>query len=802
MKIIFLLFNLISTFLFAQTNLWSYYWGYGSTKKIQHTSKNIGYYSIYNNDGFSTSDSNRLIKTTDGGTSFMEITIFKNQIKDYYFVSDDIGYLVDNYNFLYKTKDGGITWHDISPKTTAYGQEKLCFFNENIGYSIDSSNNVFKTSDGGLKWTRLTTILGDHIFFLKDNKTGWIGNSTTGKLYKTADAGTTWELLYTKNTLFKAYTDMFFVDSFHGWFLAGDSSISGEYGKLYKTDDGGSSWDLIYNNSTVKFNHLVFKNSSVGVAVGRNGIYKTENSGSTWDYASSYYPDTTSAADVFDDVFYISGINGLHMKTENPIQWDYSMRLGNSSNAFGQYNTRLISAGGYLYGVSNAYDFSSRQTEYYISKIKSDGTQYELKKTSIPVTNSGSVISQLNFQSENSYWFLNSLPFRSVDKGNSWTPLYNSSQPALNYRFIRSKFFDNNNGIALSNNYIGDQYKILKTTNAGTTWDIIKQFEDNTFNSDAHFFDQNNGLVVNSKGEILKTYDGGVTWTVKYVKPSLSGGGFRKLFFVNKSLGFALEYGSVARTKDGGETWSDMSIDALGGCLLEDIYFINDSKGWLSGGCGIYRTSDEGLTWIKETNNQNFEYVYMFNEKSGFATKGHAYYQYHPQPTATNVTNPLNNQTNVSLNTTFKWQAVDNAQAYYVSLGKTNSFETFYKTITSNNYLQPLTLLEPNTTYYLNVIPFTSANQAGNNVTYKFTTGNDLQTSENDLKRTFQVSPNPSRSILHISNNINTDYNIFDLTGKVILQGKIKNNMIDIKNIPPGNYILKIGNSTKKIVKE
>lgn len=793
---VFIWFSIVAS---SQTNLWSYYWGFAPTTKIQHTSKNIGYYSIYNDDGF-VFVNHRLLKTTDGGKTFKEISVFEYEIKDFYFTDDNVGYLTDGYNNMYKTIDGAQTWHNISSKTSAYGIEKICFFSEDVGYTQDSSQNVFKTTNGGSTWSRLTSVSGDRMFFLKDKKTGWIGNSKTGKLYKTEDAGNSWSPVHTDSTLFKAYTDMFFLDSLHGWFLSGDHQLSGEYSKVHKTSDGGMTWNLVYNNSSAKFHHLVFRDNSVGVAVGNSGVYKTNDSGYSWSKSLSYDQTNNSALDIVDDTFFVSGIHGLHMSTVDPSQWNYSMRLGILNNSSSTGNDRLIADNGSLYVVNQALDLSMNRSEYYTSKIKSDGTWYESKRTGIPVTGSSHVVNQLNFQNENSSWYLHSLPFRSTDKGTSWTPLYSSSQPALDYRFNTIKFFGND-GIALSDDYIHGTHKILKTNNSGTTWEIVKQFEEYTFYNDSYFFNKDNGLVVNSKGEILKTYDGGVNWSLKYVQSSLSGaGGFRRLFFVNDNVGFAVQSGTIAKTQDGGENWVNMN--SLKECsLIEDIFFINESKGWLSTGCGIYRTSDGGETWLNETINRSFKNIYMFDEKNGFATNGHTYHKYHPQPSNTSLTNPTNNQTNVPLNTIFQWQHVENAQSYYVSLGKTSSYDIFYRTITNNNYLQLLSLLEPNKTYYLNIIPYNSANQASNNFVYKFTTGNSLDISETNFGSTFQVSPNPTKDILYISNNAISNYKIYDLNGKMIQEGEILKNSINIKNISNGTYILQIGNKSKKIIK-
>jgi ELWxxDGT repeat protein len=63
-----------------------------------------------------------------------------------------------------------------------------------------------------------------------------------------------------------------------------------------------------------------------------------------------------------------------------------------------------------------------------------------------------------------------------------------------------------------------------------------------------------------------------------------------------------------------------------------------------------------------------------------------------------------------------------------------------------------------------------------------------------------QVFPNPSKSQIFISSDININYSIYNISGQLVNQFITKDNMtvLDISNYPSGVYILK---SDKEIVK-
>lgn len=81
----------------------------------------------------------------------------------------------------------------------------------------------------------------------------------------------------------------------------------------------------------------------------------------------------------------------------------------------------------------------------------------------------------------------------------------------------------------------------------------------------------------------------------------------------------------------------------------------------------------------------------------------------------------------------------------------------------------------------------------------------------NEHKNTFNdcnIFPNPAEELINITTNlIVSHFDIFSLTGKIVLSGTAKNNTVDISSITKGTYILNIYSTdnkvkTTKIVKE
>jgi photosystem II stability/assembly factor-like uncharacterized protein len=116
---------------------------------------------------------------------------------------------------------------------------------------------------------------------------------------------------------------------------------------------------------------------------------------------------------------------------------------------------------------------------------------------------------------------------------------------------------------------------------------------------DVAFTDAQHGWVIGLNGIVLRTVDGGVTWTT--VAPPGSGELCRKVQFADAMHGWIACQGELRATTDGGETWSVQST-----ITAYDLDFASATTGWLAAGTRIYGTTDGGATWQVQFENTEY----------------------------------------------------------------------------------------------------------------------------------------------------------------------------------------------------
>jgi photosystem II stability/assembly factor-like uncharacterized protein len=116
------------------------------------------------------------------------------------------------------------------------------------------------------------------------------------------------------------------------------------------------------------------------------------------------------------------------------------------------------------------------------------------------------------------------------------------------------------------------------------------------------FLDSLNGWVAGDSGTILRTTDGGATWTSQN---SGISDAIVDIFMLNERRGWAVApwyidttiYTNVLSTTNGGDTWQSQYWD---GDYLTSVYFRDSLVGWMSSGMSrIFRTTDGGSTWTE-----------------------------------------------------------------------------------------------------------------------------------------------------------------------------------------------------------
>lgn len=218
--------------------------------------------------------------------------------------------------------------------------------------------------------------------------------------------------------------------------------------------------------------------------------------------------------------------------------------------------------------------------------------------------NSWETVSDIERQDYSSLHFFNSdsgliagnkTILRTVDGGISWDTVWNLNNYGYRYGEVSKIYFPSNEiGYAIGigrnqhNNPLFD-YFLLKSVNAGLTWEMNKTFPWSL--SSIYFISPEKGFIGSGSGTAYKTDNGGDSWNEVQLTANLP---VRSMQFISEMEGFATGgldmvcvTGSgcfseffVSKTIDGGESWA--SYDTTG-IALHSIWFINDTVGFVSG---------------------------------------------------------------------------------------------------------------------------------------------------------------------------------------------------------------------------
>jgi photosystem II stability/assembly factor-like uncharacterized protein len=140
---------------------------------------------------------------------------------------------------------------------------------------------------------------------------------------------------------------------------------------------------------------------------------------------------------------------------------------------------------------------------------------------------------------------------RTVSSGASWSTVYENTDSEARLNAIT--MLDPSNGFAIGNPISG-QWLILKTTDAGTTWNNISTLPQNGtekgLSNSMKWIDLQNGWFGTDDSRIYRTTDGGLTWT----SSTASFQNLNAVTFTDISSGVSAG-DDINWTSDGGTTW-------------------------------------------------------------------------------------------------------------------------------------------------------------------------------------------------------------------------------------------------------
>ncbi|MCB0524220.1 MAG: T9SS type A sorting domain-containing protein [Lewinellaceae bacterium] len=154
--------------------------------------------------------------------------------------------------------------------------------------------------------------------------------------------------------------------------------------------------------------------------------------------------------------------------------------------------------------------------------------------------------------------------------------------------------------------------------------ELVSQLNDVAFNLSGH------GLAVGEQGAILSSSDWGQNWQL--IAPPQDFQSYKKVSFIPLSstlTAFTATNNYLYKTTDGGQTWSQTSNIAIGGC--NDLIVLSENEIFINNGSSMRHSTDGGATWNflnKPMGISTIHSMYFLSNQKGWigTTNGHIYH--------------------------------------------------------------------------------------------------------------------------------------------------------------------------------
>ncbi len=396
-----------------------------------------------------------------------------------------------------------------------------------------------------------------------------------------------------------------------------DKAVSvGNIGFILRSADHGETWSKIPTGIVYNLNAVSIAQNGTGWAAGGGGtMLKTTDGGLTWVAQSTGKSNSVYALETTDGVKCLAGRYGgiFSVTNDGGLTW-----TNINTNSTKTIRSLCRDAGGNIYLaqdggiIQKSQDGGATWTTLTTSITKAlkdiafqDATGYAVGEggTLLKTTDAGLTWSQITVPSTydlvsvvmtdiNRIRVMDILGYFLVSTNAGATFTKTPATLDLGCEMYSFTLKANEYYVA-----VGEYAMVTKST-TGSDWDIKTEgFRQYLF--DIWFTDAFHGYAVGHEGGIMKTTDGGDTWSV--TSPSLWNPEFRSLFFLNSTTGFAGAGGLLYKTTNSGQTWTEVFSYESNPSLTSTVYyifFIDQNYGWITTGDGkIYHSTDGGLSW-------------------------------------------------------------------------------------------------------------------------------------------------------------------------------------------------------------
>lgn len=495
-----------------------------------------------------------LLRTADGGHSWTAIRIGSTaELRAVAFGGPGVAVIVGEAGVAFLTKDGGGAWQPVASGTTST-LRTVRFASPGVAVAAGDDGALMRSTDGGLTWASLesgTSAALRGLHFVNPT-TGIVAGGDDRRLraervvLRTTDAGATWTRINVPQgvRLYAATS-------------ASDGSIMavGEAGASLRSRDQGLTWqaaDAVRGTASA--------NSSAAASDTSNWFASVASSGTAL-VAVSYGGRIFRSAD--------SGAKWI------PAQQTPDMgNIGKSAVARAGDDALVIGAGNFIFRSARGARFEKVKS----ASIQVWSIRFLDPLVGVAVGDKGTIQ-------------------RTVDGGKTWTTVESGTKRLLD----GVAFSDDKHGIAVASpaNPTATGPGMVRTEDGGLTWHAQPcEICGNVGLADVTMLPSQIGMAVGGRGAVIKTTDGGRSWTK--LNHGLTSGLLWSVALVDANTAIVVgTQGMILHTRDGGATWTRRESGTP--LWLTGVAFADASRGLIVGKAGtILTTADGGLTWRRE----------------------------------------------------------------------------------------------------------------------------------------------------------------------------------------------------------
>ncbi len=803
-----------------------------------------------NGDIYVASDLSGIYKSTDNGQSFN--VLGANQgLKETHISalgfdpSDSQTFFAGTYLGIYRTDDGGETFTFVFPRATdsfdySYIEDiAIAASNHNIGYvthhiSPDSDGEVYKTIDGGLHWNAIPNTnfpsnlhlikimihpFNENIVYVLTGMSRW--GCSEANLYRSTDGGVNWSEIGASLgdildfDLHPTNPDIVYISTFDSNFVI-NNGCAGDYiggdensGALYKSVNGGITFNQIgdytgiisvgiNNSNIIRVVDVLFPYDWNDNA----GTWETLDGGATWTHKST--PSDWNVGYSLNQYFTFSqSFNGLNKTVTKDI-----FNSDKYYASFGQWAWASFDGGGIINNVSTKEISTNQWLSTGVENV--NGHCIEVNQSNPNIIYLGTY--------DMGFW-------RSLNHGQSWErfqPNYNTypqyswdigtpgtipneiakrgtGSNVLNVlsdpdrenvvwaTFSKEQFTDSSeNTIAKTG--------LFKSTDYGETWELVTNGLpdfDNTIRVYGLSLDKNSSInnrkmFITVNGTVYRSVDDGMSWTSVLSGVNLK---FIEVDKINGNIVYGGGKDGLWRSTSSGDvgTWTEVGTTDMHHTHIntrpdivptymnwgtnpetypyEGVFDIETDPNIVGRVYVTVQGPNKGLYKLNENNN-TWEHIITDNDMRSIAVASQNSNIVYATSSKSYHSGGFDNSLGVLYSTDAgeNWTPVNDGMAFnYAGSIQIETGEHPYVWCWS-----------PGTGVQKAIVPY-----------FENLATNDFD----EIKLLFY--PNPTQNTITVPVNlINSDYTIYSLNGRKIIQDKVSNQQVDIEKLDKGIYII------------